>query len=102
VGQKAGAGGVIGIKKLAPRRGLVPLVVEKALLVRGSQKGRKMVVEPPGNPRRGGVFEIDNGVFVAGKLALVKERAGAVYQAVVLIACPRGDAFTMEAREQRG
>jgi hypothetical protein len=61
-----------------------------------------VVIEPPGNPGRGGVLEINDGIFVAGKLALVKERAGAMNQAVVLIAGAGSDTLTMEAREQRG
>ena len=43
------------------------------------------MIEPPGDVRRGGVLEVDDGVLVAGELALVKERAGAMDQAVVLV-----------------
>ena len=64
-------------------------------MVLGGEKGGKMVIEPPGDFGRGGVFEVDNGVFVAGEIALVEERAGAVHEAVVLIGwrrrrCTRG------------
>jgi hypothetical protein len=61
-----------------------------------------MMVEPPGDSRRGRVFEVDNGVLVAGKFALVKERAGAVHQPVVFIAGAGNDALAMKTREQGG
>jgi hypothetical protein len=60
------------------------------------------MVKPPGNPWRGRIFEIDDGVLVASELALVKERAGAMDQAVVLVGGGGGDTFPMKAREQRG
>ena len=61
-----------------------------------------MVVEPPGDLGRGRVFEVDDGILVAGELALVKKHAGAVHQALILIAGPRRDTLTVEAREERG
>jgi hypothetical protein len=61
-----------------------------------------MMIEPPGNPGRGRVFEVDNGVFVAGEFTLVKERAGSMDEAVVLVGGVRGDAFAMEASKERG
>jgi hypothetical protein len=59
-----------------------------------------MVVEPPGDARRGRVFEVDDGVLVAAKLALIEERSGAMRQAVVLVGGAGGNAFTVKAREQ--
>ncbi len=41
------------------------------------------MIEPPGDARRGRVFEVDDGVLVAGEFALVKERAGAMDEAVI-------------------
>jgi len=60
-----------------------------------------MVVEPPGDFGRGGVFEVDDGVLVAGEFALVKEGAGAVDEAVVFVNGVGRDALAMEAGEQR-
>ena len=68
----------------------------------GRKKSGQMVVKPPGNPGGGGVFEVDDRILVAVELAFVKERTGAVKEAVVFIAGPWGDAFTVKAREQRG
>ena len=72
------------------------------LVILGREKGRKMVIEPPGNAWRGRIFEVHDGVFVARKLALVEERAGAMNEAVVLVRCARGDALAVKAREERG
>ena len=96
VRQKAGAGGVVGVEELAAGRGHALLIVEEVLLILRGQKGREVMVEPPGDARRGAVLEIDDGVFVAGEFALVKERAGAMHQAVVLVA------LAVEARKERG
>ena len=95
VRQKAGAGGVFGIEKLARGADRVLLAGQEVLVILRREKRRKMMIEPPGDPRRGRVFEIDDGVFVAGKLALVEERAGAMHQPVILVAgvrrrCTRG------------
>jgi hypothetical protein len=102
VGQEAGAGGVIRIEKLAVTADRVLLAVEEGLAILGSQKRRLMMVEPPGNARRWRVFEIDDGVFVAGKLTLVKERTSAMDQAMVLVRGGGRDTLPMKAREQRG
>jgi hypothetical protein len=102
VRQKAGARGVIGVEELARAAVRVALAVEKALLILRRKKCRLVVIEPPGDPGRRRVLEVDDGVLVAGKLALVKERAGAMHQAAILIAGAGGDALTMEACEQRG
>jgi hypothetical protein len=72
------------------------------LMIMGREKGRLVVIEPPGDLWRGGVLEIDDGVLVAGEIALVKERAGAMHQAVILIGGIGADALAMEAREERG
>jgi hypothetical protein len=59
-----------------------------------------MVVEPPGDARRGRVLEVDDGVLIAGEVGLLKERAGAVDEAVVLVERVGGDALAVEAREE--
>ena len=102
VRDKAGAGSEIGIAKLVIAAGRILLAGQIILLVLGRKEGRQMMVKPPRDPGRGGVFEVDDGVLVAVKFALVKERAGAVQQAVILIAGPWCDALTVKAREQRG
>jgi hypothetical protein len=61
-----------------------------------------VVIEPPGNFGRSRIFEVDDSVFVAAKIALVKERSGAVHQAVVLVTGARGDALAVKAREEGG
>jgi len=61
-----------------------------------------VVIEPPGNLRRGRILEVHDGVFVAGELAFVKQRSGTMDQAVVLVSGVFGDAFAMESRKQRG
>jgi hypothetical protein len=71
------------------------------LLILGGEEGGLMVVEPPGDFWRGGVFEVDDSVLVAAELGLVKQRAGAMDEAAVLVAGTWGDALAMKAREQR-
>ena len=71
------------------------------LVVLPREKGRLVVIEPPGDPGRSGVLEIHDGVFIAGEFALVKQRAGAMDQAVILIGGACVDALAMKARKQR-
>jgi hypothetical protein len=68
----------------------------------GRQESAQVVVEPPGDLRRGGIFEVDDGILVAGEFRLVKERARAVKKSGILKVDVRADAFAIEAREQRG
>jgi hypothetical protein len=72
------------------------------LVILWGEEGGLVMVEPPGDAGRGGVLEIDDGVFVAGEFALVKERTGAMDQAVILVGCAGVDALAMEASKQRG
>jgi len=58
------------------------------------------VIEPPGYMRGGRVFEVDDGVLVAGKFGLIEERAGTMHQAVVLVIGTRSNALAVETREQ--
>ena len=64
-----------------------------------------MVVEPPGNLRRGRILEVDNGILIAGKVALVEESSGSVHQPVILIFDGRVkawcDALPVEPCKQR-
>jgi hypothetical protein len=81
------------------------LAGEEVLMIGGAEKGRQVMVEPPGDARRGAVLEIDDGVFVAGKVALVKERAGAVDESLIcvgdLAAEAGSDDLAIESREER-
>src|SRR5579872_830429 len=71
------------------------------LLILGGQKCREMMIEPPGDLRRRGVFEVNDGILIAGELALVKERPGSMHKAVVLVTSTLGNALAMKPREQR-
>lgn len=66
------------------------------------QKCAQMMIEPPGNRRRGAIFEIDNRVLIAGKVLLVEQRSRAVDQSAEFIFRVRRDAFAMKACKQRG
>ena len=92
----------MGIEELAPAAHRILFAGQKMLLVLRRQKRRQVVVKPPRDPRRGRVLEIDNGVFVAGKLVLVEQSPGPMHQAVVLVAGACGDPFAVKPREQRG
>jgi hypothetical protein len=82
---KAGAGCVSRIKEFTLRAIQIPLACLEVVLILLRQEGRLVVIEPPGNTGRGRVFEIDDGILIAGKLAFVKERARAMNQPVILI-----------------
>jgi hypothetical protein len=58
-----------------------------------------VVIEPPGDFGRRRVFEVDNGVFVAGKVGLVKQGAGAVDEAPELVGGVGANAFLVETAE---
>jgi len=75
-GDETGARLEIGIVELA-----VALVLFEVLGVGGREEGALVMVEPPGNFGRTGVFEIDDGVFVAVELILIEQSTGAVDEA---------------------
>ncbi len=74
---------------------------EVVLMIFGGEEGAEVVIEPPGNAGRRGIFEVDNGVFVAGEFSLVEEGAGAVNEAVVFVIGARMDALLVEPAEER-
>ncbi|HEX8811517.1 MAG TPA: hypothetical protein VF742_05955 [Terracidiphilus sp.] len=76
-GDETGTGFEIGVVELA-----VALILLKVLGVSRREEGALVMVEPPGNVGRTGVFEIDNSVFVTVELFLVEQRTGAVDQPV--------------------
>jgi hypothetical protein len=59
-----------------------------------------MMVEPPGNLGRRGVFEIYNGILITGKLALVEKRSRAMKQSKVFESRAVADALAVKPREQ--
>ena len=76
-----------GRQELAARLeiGIVKLAAAGILLKVGGIGRRKksalMMIEPPGDLGRGGIFEIYYGVLVTIKLAFIEQRAGAVDEA---------------------
>ena len=64
VGQQLGAGLIVSIVKL-----VAAAVLAEILGVGGSKERALVMVKPPGHARRAGIFEIDDGIFIA-----IKER----------------------------
>ena len=96
-GDETGAGLEIRVVELA-----VALVLLEMLGVGGRQEGALVVVEPPGNFGRAGIFEVDDGILVAVELLFVEQRAGAVDQAGEHEVGVAANALAVEAGEQRG
>jgi hypothetical protein len=61
-----------------------------------------VVVEPPGDFGRAGIFEVDNGVLVAIELLLVEEGTGAMEQPGVDEVHIAADSFAVKTGEQGG
>jgi len=60
------------------------------------------MIEPPGDFGRSRIFEVDDGIFVAGKITLIEERSGSMHQTAVFVLGTSRDALAMEARKQGG
>src|SRR5580698_878081 len=75
-GDETGAGLEVGIVKL-----FIALIALEVLGIVGRQEGALVVIEPPCDFGRTGVFEIDDGIFIAVELLFVKQRSGTVYEA---------------------
>jgi hypothetical protein len=58
------------------------------------------VIEPPGDFRRTGILEIDDGILVAVKLLLVEKSACTMQQAGIDEVHIAADSFPVEAGEQ--
>jgi len=99
VGEEAGAGDVLGVEEAMACIAAIGHAVEVILVVLRGEESAEVVIEPPGDFGRGGVFEVDDGVLVAGEVGFVKEGAGAVDEAAKLVGCARVDAFLMETAE---
>jgi hypothetical protein len=67
------------------------------LRVGGRQKRALMMIEPPGHPRRAGIFEIHDRVFIAIKKTFGERLRGAMSHACVMEFGLRGDAFAEKA-----
>jgi hypothetical protein len=59
------------------------------------------MIKPPCQFFRSEIFEVDDCIFVAGELLKVKERSGAMEQALVLELRIAANALAIEAREER-
>src|SRR5215469_2673209 len=79
----------------------VALVLLKMRRILRRQESALVVIEPPGDFGRTGVLEIDDGVFVAVKLPLVKESAGAMQQSGELEIDVIADSLPVKTRKQR-
>ncbi len=96
-GNEAGAGLEIGIVELA-----VALILLEVLGIIGGEEGALVMVEPPGNFGRAGVFEVDDGVLVAVELLFIEQRSGAMDEAGELELGIAADALAVKAGKQRG
>ena len=86
---------------MAIARAAVPLALQKVLLIRGREKSAQMMIEPPGNARRGAVLEVDDRILVADKIRLLKECSSSMHQSVITILRVPANAFAVEAHEER-
>ena len=81
MGEEAGAGDVVGVVEAMARVAAVGDAGEVVLVIFRGEKGGEMVIEPPGDAGRWGIFEVDDGVFVAGEVGFVEKGAGAMDEA---------------------
>jgi hypothetical protein len=59
-----------------------------------------VVIEPPRNTRRGAILEVHDGVFVAGKIGFVEQRASTMHQPAILKLRRGVNALAIKSREQ--
>ena len=96
-GDETGAGLECRVVKLA-----VALVLLEMGGVGRRQKSAFVVIEPPGDFGRTGIFKIDDGVFVAIKLLLVKQRTSPVQQAGIYKVCIVAARFVLDRNGKTG
>ena len=70
--------------------------------VLGRQEGALVMIEPPGQPGRGGVLEIYNGVVVTVKHRLLEQLRGAMGQPRIDELRLGADRLAVETREHCG
>ena len=92
---EAGAGFEIRIVEFA-----VALILLEVGSIGRRKKSAFVVIEPPGDFRRTGILEIDDGILVAVKLLLVEKSARAMQQAGVDEVHIAADSFPVETGEQ--
>src|SRR5579863_1543337 len=81
---------------------LAGMVETEMLGILGLEKGALVMVEPPGQLRGAGIFEIHDGVFVAIEDAVFEELGGLVHHACIEEFGVAADAFAVKAREDCG
>jgi hypothetical protein len=84
IGDKHSAGAIGRIVKL-----MAAMIVPEVLGVLRAQERALMMVEPPGEPRVGRIFEIDDGVHIAIEKPILKELGRFVSQAGEFKICGR-------------
>jgi len=72
-GNEAGTGLEIWIVELA-----ITLILLEVGGIRRGEESAQMMIEPPGNLWRTGIFEINDRIFVTVKMLFVKQGDGAV------------------------
>jgi hypothetical protein len=72
---------------------------EKILVIRWGQKCTQMVVEPPRNFRRRRILKVDDGIFIAGEVGLVEQRACSMHESVIGVGSASGKTLAMKAGE---
>ena len=82
----------MGIVKLP-----VALVLLEVLSIGGREEGALVMVEPPGNFGRTGIFEIDDGVLFAIEFLFIEQRTGAMNEASELEVGVLANALAVEA-----
>src|SRR5712691_147389 len=95
--QPQGARFVVRVIELAPTA-----VLAEVLGIGRSKKRALVVVEPPGHPRRAGVFEVHDRVLVPIEQAFLKGLRGAVRQASKLEFRARVEPLPVEAQKKGG
>jgi hypothetical protein len=100
VGEEAGAGNVRRVVEAAVDVTAVCHAAAVVFLILGGEESAEVMVEPPGNPWRGGVLEVDDGVLVAGEVGFVEEGSGAVDEAVVGVGSVFCNALAVKAGEE--
>jgi hypothetical protein len=89
------------IVELPVARSAVLLPGKKMPLIRRSEKGAQMMIEPPGDARRCAVLEIYDRILITDKIRLLKERSGSMHQTVIAVVCTWRNALAVEAHEER-
>ena len=79
----------------------IALVLFEVFRIGWSKKCALVMIEPPCDIRGTGILKIDDGVLLAIKLILVKERARPVYQAGKDEFCVTANALAVKTGKQR-